>query len=275
MASIPPAFVRWLHPLKGGLWLLFLLWTAGIAVIWTGNIGDSRLERAIGNTDLRLTLEWLIHIGDIVWITLAAINIHASVAESEGLHTARRWAFIVCGGGIAVAAASVLTGYPLGPIRYGAALGLKLGPVPWGVPLLWFVLVIGARAATLRVSPKAGNAWVAVAVGALVSLTDFNLEPVVAKLRGYWFWLASPPSLPPVFDPPLMNYGGWFVFGTLFAWFLREARPLPGPPPAPLPGGSEGRGTPDSRRRSWKPVIVFTLFNAVFLLARLGRIWRG
>jgi len=258
MASIPPAFVRWLHPLKGGLWLLFLLWTAGIAVTWTGNIGDRQLERAIGNTDLRLTLEWLIRVGDIVWITLAAINVHASVAESEGLRAARRWALIVCGGGAVVAATSVAVGYPLGPIRYGTALGWKLGPVPWGVPLLWFVLVIGARAATLRVFPKAPHAALAFAAGALVSLTDFNLEPVAAKLRGYWLWLASPPSLPPVFDPPLMNDGAWFVFGTLFAWFLREDRALP-----------------DARSRSWKPVIVFALLNAVFLLARLGRLWRS
>lgn len=258
MESIPPGFVRWLHPLKGGFWLLFLLWTAGIAVLWTGNIGDRQIERAIGNTDLRLTLEWLTRIGDIAWITLAAINVHGSIAESEGLRAARRWALIVCGGGLMVSAVSVLAGYPLGAIRYGTALGMKLGPVPWGVPLLWFVLVIGGRAAVLRAFPRAGNAWVAVATGALIALTDFNLEPAAAKLRGFWSWLANPPSLPPIFDPPRMNYGAWFVFGTLLAWMLREDRVVP-----------------DSQSRSWKPVIIFALFNAVFLLARLGRTWRG
>jgi len=258
MDSIPPGLVRWLHPLKGGLWLLFLLWSAGIAVIWTWNIGDRQLARAIGNTDLRLTLEWLTRIGDIAWITLAAINVHGSIAGSEGLRTARRWALIACGGGLAVAAVSVLAGFPLGPIRFGTALGMKLGPVPWGVPVLWFVLVIGARAAALRAFPRAGNAWVAMAAGALISLTDFNLEPAAAKLRGFWFWLADPPSLPPIFDPPMMNYGVWFVCGTLIAWTLRE-----------------DRAAPDLRSHSWKPVIVFALFNAVFLLARLGRIWRG
>jgi uncharacterized membrane protein len=258
MDSIPLLFVRWLHPLKGGLWLLFLFWTAGIAVIWTWNIGDAQVERAIGHTDLRLTLEWLNRIGDIAWITLAAINVHGSIAESEGLRTARRWALIVCGGGLAVAAASVLAGYPLGPIRYGPALGMRLGPVPWGVPLLWYIAVVGARAAALRALPRAGHALVAVAAGALIMLTDANLEPSAAKLRGFWFWLASPPSLPPIFDPPMMNYGGWFVFGTLFAWMLRERRVMA-----------------NSRARSWKPVIVFGLFNSVFLLARLGRIWRG
>jgi uncharacterized membrane protein len=254
----PPLFVRWLHPLKGGLWFLFLLWTAGIAIVWSGNIGDRQLERAIGNTDLRLTLEWLIRIGDIVWITLAAINIHGSIAKSEGLRTARRWALIVCCGGMAVAALSVLTGYPLGPIRYGTALGMKLGPVPWGVPLLWFVLVIGARVTALRVFPRAGNAWAAIAAGALVLLTDFNLEPAAAKLRGFWFWLADPPSSPPIFRPPLINYGAWFVSGALLAWMLREDRVIA-----------------NSRSRSWKPVIVFGLLNAVFFLARLGKIWRG
>jgi uncharacterized membrane protein len=229
-----------------------------MAVVWAWNIGDAQLEQSIGNTDLRLTLEWLIRVGDIVWITLAAINVHGGVAESEGLHTARRWALLACGGGLAVAAASALTGYPLGPIRYGTVLGMKLGPVPWGIPLLWFVTVIGARAVALRAFPKAGNALVALVAGALIALTDFNLEPAAAKLRGFWFWLARPPSLPPIFEPPVMNYGAWCVFGTLFAWMLREDRP-----------------TPDSTSRSAKPVIVFALFNAVFLLARLGRIWRG
>jgi uncharacterized membrane protein len=251
-------FVRWLQPLKGGLWLLFLLWTAGIAVVWTGSIGDWQLERTIGNADLRLTLEWLIRVGDVAWITLAALNVHGSVAESEGIRAARRWALMVCGGGMAVAAASVFTGYPLGPIRYGTALGMKLGPVPWGVPLLWFVLVVGARSVVLRVFPRAGNAWMAIAAGGLILLTDFNLEPAAAKLRGYWLWLANPPSLPPIFDPPMVNYGAWFAFGTLFAWMLREDRP-----------------TSDARSRSWKPVIVFALLNTIFCLARLGKIWRG
>jgi uncharacterized membrane protein len=247
-----------LHPLKGGVWLLFLLWTAGIAAVWTWNIGDRQLERAIGNTDLRLTLEWLTRIADIAWITLAAMNLHGSITESDGLPTARRWALIVCGGGLIVAGASVFMGYPLGSIRYGSALGMKLGPVPWGVPLLWFVTTVGARATALRVLPKAANASVAVAAGVLILLTDLNLEPAAAKLRGFWFWLANPPSNPPIFDPPLMNYAAWFVFGTLFASMMRETRVVP-----------------DSRSRSWKPVIVFALFNAVFLLGRLGRILRG
>jgi len=258
MDSIPPLILRWLHPLKGGLWFLFILWTAGIAVIWTWNIGDRQVENAIGNTDLRLTVEWLIRIGDIAWITLAAVSIHGSIAESQGLGAARRWALIVCGGGMAVAAASVLTGYPLGPIRYGTALGMKLGPIPCGAPLLWFVLVVGARAAVLRAFPRAGNPSVAGAAGALILLADINLEPAASKLRGFWFWVANPPSLPPVFAPPMMNYAAWLVFGALFAWMLRE-----------------DRAVPDSRSRSWRPVIVFGLFNAVFLLARIGRFWRG
>ena len=140
MDTIRSQVARGLSPArKSGLWLLFLLWTAGMAVVWTGNIGDAQIERAIGNTDLRLTLEWLGRVGDIVWITLAAINVHGSVAEAEGIRTARRWALIVCGGGLMVAAVSALTGFPLGPIRYGTVLGMKLGPVPFGVPLpgLW------------------------------------------------------------------------------------------------------------------------------------------
>ena len=258
MDSRTSLVARWLEPLISGLWIFFLIWTAWIACVWTLAIGDGALAEHVGNRDLRGALAWLITVGDIAWITLAAANIYLWLAEAEGLSTARRWALIVGGGAAALGAISAISGFPLGPIQYSRQLGMKLGPVPVGLPLLWFVLVIGARQTVLRCWPGAAQWPLALGTGALALLADANLEPVAAKLRGFWFWRSAAPSLPPQFAPPWMSYAAWFLAATALAWALREDRVA----------GS-------ARRGSFRPVAIFLLLNAVFLAANLGRVVRG
>lgn len=253
-----PFLLSWLEPLVAGLWIFFLVWTAFIAVIWSCGIGDGVFTKTVGNGDLRAALEWLIGVGDIVWITLAAANIHLWLAETEGLAAARRWALIVIIGVAALAALSVWSGFPLGAIRYSPPLGVKLGPVPLGLPLLWFALIIGARQTVLRVWPGAGQAQLAAAVGGLALLTDFNLEPVAAKIRGFWFWSASAPFKPPLFDPPWTNYAAWAGVAAALTFALREQRVAAG-----------------TRVSAARPVTIFVVLNAVFLAANFGRWLRG
>lgn len=248
---------RALEPLISGLWIFFLIWTAWIACVWSLPIGDAALGKWIGNRELRAALAWVIAIGDIAWITLAAANIYLWLAEAEGLSTARRWALIVGGGAAALGAVSALSGFPLGAIQYSRQLGMKLGPVPIGLPLLWFALVIGARQTVLRCRPRATPWPLALGTGALVLITDASLEPVAAKLRGFWFWSAEIPSLPPLFSPPWTNYAAWFLIAGALAFALREERVA----------GS-------SRANSLRPVAVFLLFNGVCLAANLGRLAR-
>jgi hypothetical protein len=186
---------RCLEPLAAGLWIIFLIWTAFIAVVWSCGIGQGGLG-AIGNRDLRAALEWLIGIGDVLWITLAAANVHLWLAEAEGLATARRWALLVIGSAVALALLSALSGFPLGTIVYSRQLGVQLGPIPFGLPLLWFAIFISARQLVLRVWPRISQAGLAAAVGALALLTDLNLESVAAKARGWWLWKASTPAIP-------------------------------------------------------------------------------
>ena len=257
MGARPATLVRWLEPFVSGLWILFLLWTAWIACVWTFALGDASLD-GVGNRDLRAVLVWIIGAGDIAWITLAAASVHLWLAETEGLSTARRWALIVGGGAAALGAVSALSGWPLGAIQYSTQLGMKLGPVPVGLPLLWYALIVGARQTVLRWRPSAAPLPLALGTGALALLADVNIEPVAAKLRAFWLWRAADPAQPPVFTPPWTNYAAWFLAASALAFLLREERVAVSP-----------------RRDTLRPVIIFLLLNAVFLAANLGRFLRG
>lgn len=258
MASRTSSLGRWLEPFAFGLWIFFLIWTAWIACVWTFGVGDAALARWIGNRDLRAALEWLIGIGDIAWIILAAANVHLWLAETEGLSTARRWALIVVGGVAVLGVASALTGWPLGAIQYSRQLGVKLGPLPIGLPLLWFALIIGARQAVLWLWPSAGQGRLALGTGVMALLADVNLEPVAAKLRGFWFWRAQSPVQPPFFTPAWTNYAAWFLAATVLTFALREER---------VAGGA--------RRYPSRPIAIYLLLNAVFLAANIGRFLRS
>ena len=258
MGSRTSSLGRWLEPFVAGLWVFFLVWTVWIACVWSCAIGDAALERWIGNRDLRGVLAWLIGIGDIAWITLAAANVHLWLAEKEGLSTARRWALIVGGGAAALGVVSALTGWPLGAIQYSRQLGMKLGPLPIGLPLLWYALLIGARQTVLWRWPGAGQWRLALGTGVLALLADLNIEPVAAKLRGFWFWRAPLADQPPLFTPPWSGYAAWFLAASALTYALREERV------AGL-----------VRRDSFRPVAIFLLLNAVFVAANLGRFLRG
>jgi len=245
--------------LEGALWIVFLLLSAVIAVVWGGDIGGHQIERAVSNAGLRSTLERLLLFADLAWFTLAAVTLHQCLAEAEGLAVARHWALIVCGGA-ALAAILNATGVLSPGLRtvYGVALGMKIGPVSVGFVLLWYVVILGSREIVLRFAPKASQIQLAIGTGVLVGLTGLNLENTAARFRGYWFWVANDLSLPPVFQPPVAEYLVWFIFGAGILFFLREQRIAANP-----------------RERSWKPVIIFGSLNAVFLLANCGRALRG
>ena len=199
---------RALEPIVASLWLVFVLASFVMAAVWTMDIGESSLEQWVSNPDLRATLLWLLARADFGWITLAAANVYSSLAGTYGLAQTRRWALFIVVGVIALAWASVATGFPLGPIRYSGHLGPKLGPVPLGLPLFWFSVIIGAREALRRFFPRLGQRALAGGVGALALLTDLNLETIAAKLRAFWFWQANP-AAPRIFDPELDAFVAW------------------------------------------------------------------
>ncbi len=254
MRSSPSLLSRALEPLAAGLWVFFVLVSLLVGAVWTFGLGDAELARWVLNRDLFITLQRSLQHLDFVWITLAAANVYLCLATREGLGTARRWGLMILLAVVALAWLGTRTGFPLGSIQYGHALGAKLGPVPLGLPLFWFVAIVGAREGLLRFFPRWSHPQVAFGTGLLATLTDASLEPLAAKLRGFWFWLSSTPDLPPTFDAPLTNCLVWGVVAGLLAFGFRDKSVVA-----------------SVRPRSWPPIATLLIFHLVFLAAHLGR----
>lgn len=253
MPSRHSTLARGLEPLISGLWIFFVLVSVLIAVVWSSGIGEASLERSISNTDLRVTLVWLLGHADLAWITLAAVNVYLALTGSVGLATARRWGMLILGSVVALAWLSVATGFPLGPIRYGTALGLRFGPVPLGLPLLWFSIIIGARETVLRFLPRIPQSGLAAGVGLLALLTDLHLESIVPKWRGFWFWRAGNPTAPPLFTAPATTCLAWGVLAFLTAYALREQDVVT-----------------TAQKRPWQPIATLGILHGILLLTHVG-----
>ncbi len=251
-----PTLARWFEPLGSLLWIWFLVWTALVAVLWTTGIGEVEIGSWKIPSGLRATLPFLCNIADGAWFALAAANIHLCVAATHGLATARRRALIVIGCAALLIACSVWTGFPLGPVRFGSRLGVNVGPVPPALPLYWFAVILGARELLLRVFRRAGHAQIALGAGVLALLTDWNLEPLATRLRGLWFWNSPATHLP--VPPPVQNYVTWLLAAAALAFALRDPVLL-----------SKSRGSSD------RPIVIFILFNLVFLAAHVAVRLRG
>jgi hypothetical protein len=122
------------------------------------------------------------------------------------------------------------------------------------LPFFWLAVFGGAREAVLRFFPKVSYGQVALMVGALVLVTDLGLEPLAAKLRGWWFWRAQVPGEPPGFTGPVYTPLVWGALAWLTALQLREKSVVA-----------------SSRPRLWKPVLVLAIFHVVFVAAHVGR----
>jgi uncharacterized membrane protein len=254
MRSSPSLLARALEPLASGLWIFFVLLSLVVGTVWAFGIGDAQLARWVLNRELFLTLQWLIQHLDFLWITLAAANGYLCLTRREGLGTARRWSLVILLAVVLLAWLSTRTGFPLGPIQYSRLLGMRLGPVPLGLPLFWFAAIIGAREGLLRCFPRWSHLQVAIGTGVVALVTDASLEPLAAKLRGFWFWRSNAPALPPVFDAPLTNCLVWGLMAGLLAFGLRERNVVAA-----------------VRPHSWQPAATLVIFHAVFLAAHLGR----
>jgi uncharacterized membrane protein len=260
-------FSQALEPLAAGLWVFFVLVSLVAGVVWAFGLGDAQLALLVRQRDLLLTLQWLLPWLDFGWITLAAANVYVCLATREGLGTARRWSLGILLTVTVLGWISVRTGVPLGPIQYGLPLGplqiggvpiARLGPVPLGLALFWFAVIMGAREGLLRFFPRWSHGQIALGTGVLGALTDLSLEPLAAKLRGFWCWRAEVLGLPPIFDAPLTGCFMWGVVAGLLAFPLREKNVVA-----------------SARPRSWQPAATLAIFHAVFLAAHLGRWVRG
>ncbi|PZF90796.1 carotenoid biosynthesis protein [Micromonospora deserti] len=185
---------------------------------------------ATGTTRARLTvvtvvLGWLLSVG------------HALL--SRGPRTAVALVAVATGGGFAVEALGVATGFPFGSYDYAGELGPKLAGVPLVIPLAWTWMAWPAWLAATRLTrgPGAGAGSPAGAAGrgrtarriALAALGlaswDLFLDPQMVA-EGYWVWRDATPALPGLPGVPVSNYLGWLLFAVLLMSVLR---PLAGP----------------------------------------------
>lgn len=241
----------WLEPLVSILWSLFIVWTVFIAFLWSTGIGEAQLDSWVQNINLRHSLVLLCKLADAIWIALAAACAYLSVAETHGVDTARRWALMVFAVVGVFVATSVWTTWPLGPVFYSQRLGMRLGPVPAGIPLLWLVIILGGRAVVMRLSRAAGHGMIALGTGICAVVTAWNLEPLASRARAWWFWY-SPETRAPI-APPLQNYLTWFIAAAVIAALLREPKVI----------GSK----PEHADRL---IAILGMLNGVFLLAHIA-----
>jgi hypothetical protein len=147
--------------------------------------------------------------------------------------------FLVFGSGTALFAAwAARSGLDAGGVSLGDAFGPKLlGLVPWPVPFLGALILLGSRAvARLVLLPvrrsKHYGLWLLGLSAGLATVVNLTLEPFASR-AGWWHW--------PVATTALAWYGvSWLHFGIVLVlataalavatpWLLVK-RPLPRPP---------------------------------------------
>lgn len=252
VARQPSLFARALEPLQGTLWVLFLVWTVVVAVVWLGGFGNVQLDESVASAGLRNALSLLLRTLDAAWFALAAANVYLGLVETESLPVARRWGALMLVAAWLLGAASVWSGWSLGALRFTPRLGMRLGPVPIGWLLLWFAIIIGARSLALRLIPRASHLFVSLAASAVVIFTAGNLDPLAWRFRALWLWSA------PVAGAHLLFFATWLCASFGLVFFMRETRVAT----------ASARGFP-------RPAIVVILLNSVFLLTHLARFAGG
>ncbi|WFE67062.1 carotenoid biosynthesis protein [Micromonospora sp. WMMD714] len=204
---------------------------------------------------------------------------------TRGARAAVALVAVATGGGFAIEALGVATGFPFGSYDYSGELGPKLAGVPLIIPLAWTWMAWPAWLAAVRLTtptgrlttpagraPAAGTAtprWVGHAgrvALATVGLAgwDLFLDPQMVA-EGYWVWRDATPALPGLPGIPVSNYLGWLLFAVLL---MSALRPLAGPSAAVT--GS--RDDPMFALYLWT-YFSSVLAHAVFLRLPASAVW--
>lgn len=142
---------------------------------------------------------------------------------SRGPRAAAALVAVATGGGFAIEALGVATGFPFGSYDYSGELGPKLAGVPLIIPLAWTWMAWPAWLAAVRLT-SSGPGRVALATVGLAAW-DLFLDPQMVA-EGYWAWRNATPALPGLPGIPVSNYLGWLLFAVLL---MSALRPLAGP----------------------------------------------
>lgn len=166
-----------------------------------------------GDVRARLTV-LIVVLGYVASVTHAALT--------RGARTAVALVLVTTGGGLAVEALGVHTGFPFGHYAYADALGAGLGGVPLVIPLAWtwmaWPALLAATAVTTRARP--------LVAGLGLAAWDLFLDPQMVA-EGYWTWSDPHPALPGVPGVPLTNYLGWLAVAIVMMSMLRNVDKTP------------------------------------------------
>nr|WP_230414746.1 carotenoid biosynthesis protein [Micromonospora tarapacensis] len=237
--------------------MLALLVLAQICYPLTGGTARARLTVAT------VVLGYLLSVG------------HA--LTSRGPRAAAALVAVATGGGFAIEALGVATGFPFGSYDYSGQLGPKLAGVPLIIPLAWtwmawpawlvaVRLTGGRRISGFRAGPAARWRWPGRIALATVGLAawDLFLDPQMVA-EGHWVWRDPTPALPGLPGIPVSNYLGWLLFAVLMTTALR-----------PLAGSAVA--TTDARDHPMYALYLWTygssvLAHAVFLDLPASALW--
>jgi len=212
-----------LHALRSLAWGFFLAASAVMLAVVFFGIGEAEVREWVRGADLRDALIYCLSSLDVAWIVLAAVNTYLYVAETEGLEVARRWTVMVLAGSATLAWIGTRTGVPFGAVAFTDNLGNRIARVlPWGVPLLWVVIVLNSRYLAMLVRPGANHWSLALLTAGTSAIAEFSFEALAAHVRFYWLW--DPLRFDPNASAPLQNYVSWFVASLVFAAFFRGHR---------------------------------------------------
>lgn len=205
---------------------------------------------------------------------------------SRGPRTAAALVAVATGGGFAIEALGVATGFPFGSYDYSGELGPKLAGVPLIIPLAWTWMAWPAWLAAVRLTSPAGpttrtgtpgagpgatagDRWARhagrIALAAVgLAAWDLFLDPQMVA-EGYWIWRDATPALPGLPGIPVSNYLGWLLFAVLL---MSALRPLAGPAVAV----TDGRDDPMFALYLWT-YFSSVLAHAVFLALPASALW--
>jgi uncharacterized membrane protein len=156
----------------------------------------------------------------IVTVLLFAATSLAHAWVSRGWRAAAALAVVVGGGGLAVEAVGVASGWPFGRYGYAGTLGPQVAGVPLVIGLGWLMMAWPAYLVAVRL--VAGRAARVLLAGWALASWDLFLDPQLVA-AGHWRWADPAPALPGVGAVPLTNYAGWLLASVLLMALLELA----------------------------------------------------
>lgn len=244
-----------LAPIVTLIWPLFIACSVLVAAVWLSGFGEGAVaqgdfNRALPNPELRTALVALSRVLDPIWITLGAVHLYLFLARAEGLDIARRWGGVVFIAGLVISNLIASVGTPLPIIHFPPNLGWKLGMVSFAVPLLWMLIILGARETVLRVFPRLAHHYTAVLTGLACTLTLAIIDPVAWKYRAWWLWYPGRTDAPN--HAPWLCFALWFLLTAALAYFMRSPHVVP-----------------KLKKRPITPIVAYAILNGIAAAAWL------